>query len=333
VKISQRLFLAVIPAVLGLLLVAALAYWGQRRHAAPVWVVVVAAVAAAVSLVLAWQNTRYVARRIERLAGTRQRGGRGSRSPLGVVRDVALPTHSPGNDELDSIEQVVDQLSSAVSVAQEGGKVRERAAAERIEEYAMLLDEAAAAVRRQLDEARLALHILQDSSFGGLNEHQLEMVEAARVGADAAETEMARLHDIARLDRQAISFRRDPIRVAEILRGLRSQLAAEGSAAGVTIALDLMPGLPRVMGDRIRLQQALEFLLRHLVRHAPAGNEVTVAARSEAGSIRIAVGNARAPTLDPDVALARRIIDGQGGRLDVTGDGAIVTLPVAVKGK
>jgi signal transduction histidine kinase len=331
-RISQRLFLAVIPAVLGVLLVAALAYWGRARHAAPEWVVAVAAVTAAVSLVLAWQNTRYVARRVERLAGDRASREPIARSPLGVVRDAALPARGVAHDELDSIERVVDQLSNAVSVAHEGGKVRERAAAERIEEYAVLLDEAAAVVRRQLDEARLALHILQDSSFGALNEHQLEMVEAARAGTDAAETEVARLQEIAQLDRQAIIVRRDPIRIGEMLRGLRPQLSAEGASTGVTVALDILPGLPRVMGDRIRLQQALEFLLRHLVRHAPPGNEVRVGVRWEPGSVQVTVGNSRAPTLDPDVALARRIIDGHGGHLDVTGDGAIITLPVRADG-
>jgi signal transduction histidine kinase len=326
-RISQRLFLAVIPAVLGVLLVAALAFWGRARETAPEWFVAVAAVTAAVSLVLAWQNTRYVARRIERLAGDRASRGPATRSPLGVVRDAALPMRGAAHDELDSIERVVDQLSNAVSVANEGGKVRERAAAERIAEYAVLLDEAAGVVRRQLDEARLALHILQDSSFGALNEHQLEMVEAARAGTDAAETEVARLHEIAQLDRQAIIVRRDPIRLGAMLRGLRPQLSADGAPTGVTVALDIVPGLPRMMGDRIRLQQGFELLLRHLVRHAPPGNEVTIGVGREPGSVQVTVAKSRPPTLDPDVALARRIIDGHGGHLDVTADGAILTLP------
>ena len=68
VRTSQRLFLAVIPAVVGVLAVAGLAYWGQYAQRAPHIVVIIAAVAAVGSLVMAWYNTRYVAQRIAQLA-------------------------------------------------------------------------------------------------------------------------------------------------------------------------------------------------------------------------------------------------------------------------
>ncbi|MBK5189414.1 MAG: hypothetical protein JJD97_14315, partial [Gemmatimonadaceae bacterium] len=68
-KVGQRLFLAVLPAVLGLFLVAALAYWGRYARSAPQLVIILASVAAVVSLVVSWRNTRYVVHRVERLAG------------------------------------------------------------------------------------------------------------------------------------------------------------------------------------------------------------------------------------------------------------------------
>ena len=68
-RVGQRLFLAVMPAIIGLFTVAALAYWGRVDRSAPRWLIVITAVAALLSLAVAWQNTRYVARRIERLAG------------------------------------------------------------------------------------------------------------------------------------------------------------------------------------------------------------------------------------------------------------------------
>ncbi len=68
VRVGQRLMLAVLPAVIGVFSVAALAYWGQYAHQAPEMVIVVAAVAAVISLVLAWRNTRYVAHRVAQLA-------------------------------------------------------------------------------------------------------------------------------------------------------------------------------------------------------------------------------------------------------------------------
>lgn len=328
-RISQRLYLAVAPAILGVFTVAGLAYWGAFHRAAPEWVVVVAAVSAVGSLILAWQNTRYVARRIERLAGARGRRESAALSPLSVVRNAALPRTGGTPDELDSIEEVVDHLSTAVRVAQADREARERAAAERVQEYALLLDEGAVAVRRQLSDARVALHILLEHHFGPLNDNQDEMLEAARAGTDAAETELARLQEIAQLDRGALNVRREPLRVADLLQSVRPQLEADAARIGVTLTVDTMPGLPRITGDRVRLQQALELLLRHLVRHATAGTALTIATQVEAGELRIAVLHTQPPTLDADVALARRIIQAHGGSIDVTDDGTTIALPTA----
>ena len=112
-----------------------------------------------------------------------------------------------------------------------------------------------------------------------------------------------------------------------MLRSLRPQLEADGTKAAVTVAFDVLPGLPRVHGDRIRLQQALELLLRHLVRHALPGATVSIGAASDSGNVRISVAGGQPPTLDADVALARRIVEAHGGRIDTTDVGTEVTLP------
>jgi signal transduction histidine kinase len=327
VTISQRLYLAVVPAVVGVFTVAGLAYWGKFHRAAPEWVVVVAAVSAIASLFLAWQNTRYVARRIERLAGVPAERRAGSQSPLAVVRSAALPGSGPLPDELDSIEDVVDHLSNAVSAAEEGSRKSEAAAAERIEEYAVLLDEATAAVRRQLDETRMALHILAEGQFGALNENQDEMLAAARAGTETVETEMGRLQEIAQLDRGALHARRESVNIPEVLRSLRPQLESDGARASATVAFDVLPGLPRAQGDRIRLQRALELLLRHVVHHAIPGAAILIGATSDSGALRITVAGGQPPTLDADIALARRIVEAHGGRIDATDVETVVTLP------
>jgi signal transduction histidine kinase len=290
------LYLAVVPAILGLFTVAALAYWGHMYRRAPGWVVAAAAVAAVGSLILAWRNTRYVARRLERLVGR--------------------PSPSGAPDELDSIEAVVDRLTGAVTEAEADSRRREVAATQRISEYAALLSEASSALSRQLDEVRLPLHILLENHFGPLNENQEEMLAGAHTAAEAADLELRRLRDIADLDRGALSLRREQVRLGELLRALKPQLEADGERAGVTVALDVTPGLPRVAGDRVRLQEALERLLRYLVRHATPGNAISIAVGTEAGQIVLTVEGGPALTLDADIALARRIILAHRGTLD-----------------
>lgn len=315
-RVGQRLFLAVMPAIVGLFTVAALAYWGRVDRSAPEWLVVVVAVAAILSLAVAWQNTRYVARRLERLAGHQAPAGPATLSPLNAMRNAALPRPGGSPDEIDSIERVVDRLSGAVTVAESEKRERDAAASERVQEYAALLAEATSAVTRQLDEVRLPIHILLENHFGQLNENQEEMLAGARAAAEAAGVELGRLREIADLDRGALNFRRDRVRCGDLLKALKPQLEADGERAGVQVVIDVPPGLPPVAGDRVRLQEALELLLRHLVRHALPGSVVTIGAGCDKKEITIDVAHGPAPTLDANVALAQRIILAHGGRIE-----------------
>ena len=327
-RVGQRLFLAVMPAIIGLFTVAALAYWGRVNRSAPQWLVVVVAVAAILSLAVAWQNTRYVARRIERLAGPKDLEHGGTLSTLGVVRNAALPQSGSSPDEIDSIERVVDRLSGAVAVAESERREREAAAAGRVQEYAALLAEATSTVARQLDEVRLPIHILLENHFGQLNENQEEMLAGARAAAEAAGVARARLKEIAELDRGALTFRRDRVRCGDLLQALKPQLVADGERAGVKLTFDVLPGLPQVAGDRVRLQEALDLLLRHLVRHALPGSEVTIGARHDKKEITIEVAHGPVPMLDANIALAQRIILAHGGRIEDQGGRMRIFLPV-----
>lgn len=67
IVLSWRQFLAVFPAILALLCIVGLAYWGTFQHAVPWIVVPFGAVAALVSLLLAWSNIRWLETRIRRL--------------------------------------------------------------------------------------------------------------------------------------------------------------------------------------------------------------------------------------------------------------------------
>ncbi len=119
---------------------------------------------------------------------------------------------------------------------------------ERLQEYAALLAEAASAVARHLDEVRLPIHILLENHFGQLNENQEEMLAAARAAAEAASVELGRLREIAELDRGVLNFRRDRVRVGDLLRALEPQLEADGERTGVRVSIDVQPDSRRWQG-------------------------------------------------------------------------------------
>ena len=320
-RVGQRLFLAVVPAVLGVLLVAALAYWGKLNRQAPQWIVAVATIASLVSLWLAWRNTRYVARRIEGLA-TGVGGGHAvaQRTSSGETHDTS--------DEIDSIERVVDNLSTAVSLAADAGRRQERAAAERVREYAALLAETSAAVTRQLEEVRLPLHILLESHFGELNENQEEMIAAARAGADLADVELRRLREIAEIDQGALSLRRELIRPGDLIGSLLPTLVAQGEREGVRVSAELAPALPRIPGDRARLQHALDLLLSERVRHAPDGGRVHIGAEMDQAQLKITVDHGAAPRVTAEEALARRLLAAHDARVEEREGRTTIALPV-----
>jgi signal transduction histidine kinase len=309
-RVSQRLYLAVLPAVLGVFLVAALAYWGRYARAIPEVVLGVAAIAAVASLIMAWRNTRYVAQRIERLA------------------DAGSARKHRATDELETIERVVDTLSSEVTVAREAGAEHERAASARVAEYANLLAEASAGVARRLDEVRLPLHILLENHFGDLNDNQEEMLAAARKATEEAEAELQTLHDIAQLDRGALELRRDSIRVGDMIHSLLPTLRARAEREKVQLELNIAPALPRVLGDPTRLREALALLFGHRVEHTPPGDTVRIDVEHDRKNIRITVSHAPLPAMGAEELLARRLTEAHGGQIETAGGRTEITLTV-----
>jgi signal transduction histidine kinase len=305
-KISQRLFLGVIPSVVGLFTVAGLAYWGQYHHTAPEMVVWAAGAATLISLVVAWRETRYVAHRVERLAS--------SKGEAGEV------------DELDVIEHRVELLGEAATAAKADAARAAEDAGRRNIEYATLLAEAATSASKQLAEARLSLHVLQDNHFGELNDNQEEMIGAAREATEAAEVELNHLREIADIDRGALSLRRDLVKPGEIIRSLLPLLNAQATKQGVRILSELEPALPRVVGDRGRLQDALGLILKDAVRYAVPGTSVSVHASSQPATVTIVVNHSSPHSYTGDVALADRLIRAQGGSVTHTGDATTIAL-------
>jgi hypothetical protein len=348
-NVSQRLYFAVVPAILGVFTVAGLAYWGEYGRQAPHVLVIVGVIASVASLVVAWRNTRYVATRITRLAAPAQ---------------VARP------DELDAIEHEVDRLRRAVADAQLGeASVQIRAAAS-VQEYGALVSDAAMAAARQLDEIRMPLHILLENRFGDLNDNQEEMLAAARTAADDAQASLERLREVADIDRGALRLRAERVRLADLVVALLPSLVAEGARGSVTVSADLSPYLPAATGDRARLGQALSLLATDAVHRTAAGGDVritsdgpplaalvvgktagadrtTIAPGSAPGSapgtapaageprrapamVQLVLTHGTGPPRMTDVALADRLITALGGRVEHEADRTVITVPAAV---
>jgi signal transduction histidine kinase len=338
-KVGQRLFLAVLPAVLGLFLVAALAYWGRYARTAPELVIILAAVAAVLSLIVSWRNTRYVVHRVQRLAGhsISIRGGSSASTAAtrqDALRDlgIQLPAAHEGGasrdaDELDHIEATVAGLSSAVVRAREEASRQERAALDRAREIEDLLQAVTARFASRAQDAQLPLHILLSSPFGSLNENQEEMLGAAISAVDAIDTEVRELQKLLQLNRGELSIVTQPMNLAELLRPTLAIAVARAESAQVLLRPVVSDTAPRTIVDAVLAQEALTSILVDAIAHTAAGGDVDVdAGEGDHARIRISItrrplvpGSANAGSLE--MRLARQLLEAQG--CAITSDGAV----------
>jgi hypothetical protein len=353
-KVSHRLYVTVAPAVLGVFAIAALAYWGQRERQAPGLLVGIAIVAAAVSLVVAWSNARFIARRIEQLAGAttsatahedasepdptaqHQRASSAGGALRGMVSAVA-PHATRAPDEIDAIAHAVDRLSRAANIAESGRAEGERRLSERARDHARLLTSVVDDATRRLVEARLPLHILLDNRFGDLNENQEEMLGDVRSALEAIDTELAGLKKIAEFDLGAREMRAERVRPSDLLDAIRPLLVAAAESSGAALRFDVAPLLPPIAADRPQLQEALTTLFRPAIAGAARGSHVTLSAQSvgtdasgsprKASAIEIVLRGGIEPPRTIHTALSTRVVLAHGGSVEKQRGAVHVTLP------
>lgn len=332
-RVGQRLFLAVVPAIVGLLTVAALVYFGEYARQAPEWLVLVAVTAALGSAVLAWRNTRYVTQRIEQLAARRAEpeASSGAVHRAAQLLGAALhpqPSAGAGADELDRIETLVERLSDTLAQERAAQAARAEALAQREREYASLVEHAVAGALQQLEDVRLPLHILLENRFGELNENQEEMLGAARAAAEAADAAFLRLRDVVRLDTGALRLRAGRVRLQDVMEGLLPPLGVAAGERDVAVHADLPPTLPALVADRGRLQEAISALLFAVVRQAPPGATIAIAASHDRQEVQLTVGGCGALALADTSTLAERLIRAHGGRIDLPPGRLVLHLPI-----
>lgn len=343
-KVGQRLFLAVAPAVLGLLLVAALAYWGRYARTAPELVIVLAAAAAITSLVVSWRNTRYVVHRVERLAGgTTSKDGEDKSSTANARRDalrelgISAPAtherHSSDPDELDFIEATVEGLKTEVTRARDEALKQKSEALERARDIEGLLQAVTTRFATRTQDAQLPLHILLSSPFGELNENQEEMLGAAMSAVDSINAEVRELQKLLQLHRGELTVVTQPVNLPELLRPALAIASARAESAQVQMRPVISDTAPRVIVDAVHAQEAMTSILIDAIAHTEKGGDLVVnAGESDRSHVRISIARrpaiATALTAMPlEMRLAQRLLEAQDCSITTDGVVTIVELP------
>lgn len=220
--------------------------------------------------------------------------------------------------------------SPAASDAGSGATTRERAAEDRVAIYSRLLEDLLRILPARLEESQLPIHILLESPFGELNENQEELLGAARNAIEAADVEVRRLRRLFALERGEVSFVKQPMGVAELLRAPLAIAAARAEKAGMSHRWSVPIELPRVLVDPTHMPEALTSELGIAIgRTAPGGALLVEASEARDGArvtISIAHGDG-ANDFTADGLLARRTIELQGGTIAESPRATIIDLP------
>jgi signal transduction histidine kinase len=284
-------------------------YYGEYGRAAPRVILVIASALTVLSMVVAWINASYFAERLARIARATE--------PASGER---IPT-----DEFDRIEQAMGNLGSALSASEAERARTDAAATARLKEEAIMLAGTVNDAIAQLDGVRLPLQILLESPFGELNENQEELLRDARSAADTIDVALRRLAQVADVDREALPVQHELVQVNDVVRSVLPLARAAAERRGARTATELEPGLPRVVGDRARLAEALSLFVTHAAEGTGPERPLTVGTARDGSHavIRIAPADSSALGSAPALILGSRLITVQSGEVSVD-DGSLV---------
>lgn len=305
-RIGHRLFMTVLPAIAGLLMVVGIECRERGARPIPDGLLAMGILTAVVSLWMAWHSARYFSRRIAALSRERER--------------------SADADHADGTAAVQGQIADSKG----WNPTCEHAAEALVSEYVGLLQDVSTSVGQRLDEVRLPLHILLSSRFGALNENQEEMIGAAYAAAEIAGKALRLIGRIADLDAGRVQSQPHPHRLHDLLDPVLAALAPRLRQAGVTLEPDFDPVLPPLLSDLSQTREALALLLDRVVDRVQPGARVRLTADARAGFIHLRIEGTSFPP-DEDFPLARRLLRLQGGEVEVRAVDTIeVLLPLEV---
>jgi PAS domain S-box-containing protein len=166
------------------------------------------------------------------------------------------------------------------------------------------------------------------------------------------------LLDVTRIRRGKLQISREPIDLRDVLRNVRGMLANDFEAAGVTLSLEFEAASSHLQADPTRISQMFWNLLGNALKFTPRGGQVSVRLSNPAPDRVLAQVADSGCGIAPDaieglfepfeqvrdgykkglglgLAIARGIVEGHGGTIEVHSDGPgrgavfSVTLPLA----
>ncbi len=269
-----------------------------------------------VTMVLLWGLSRFVTRRLSRLAEQ-------AAQPLGADGGLPAPFEVGGRDEITVLAGAMNAMRGRVAALLGGLAQREVNRREWIAQVSHDLRTPLTALTACLDRAEMLLAERDDDAS---RERLRELIQVAQYDADRVRDLADDLLEIARLEAED-DLLREPVPPGELVRQAVRGLGPLAEARGVRLETVIESVPETVEADGRRLLRALENLLRNAIQHARSRVEVRVA--QAAGGLRFAVGDDGPGLPESDGRIDLVALSERRSRDDSTGLGLRVTRRVA----
>jgi signal transduction histidine kinase len=133
------------------------------------------------------------------------------------------------------------------------------------------------------------IELLLEGQMGPLVVAQRQCLDMVTHNADRLVELIDDLLDIARIEAGKVELKRTTLDLARLIQEVAMVLRPQIEAKGQRLTLELAAALPATSGDAERVRQILTNLLSNAHKYTPPGGHITVAARREAGRVRIDV--------------------------------------------
>lgn len=198
-------------------------------------------------------------------------------------------------------------------------------------------------VSHELRTPLAALKALTETLTGGAMEDPpaaRRFLERMETEVDALSLMVTELLELSRIESGRVPLNFAPTNPADIVNPAVERLALQAERAGLTLQVQIPPGLPPVRADAVRMQQVVVNLLHNAIKFTPLGGQLLVSAAQQDRTIRFSLQDSGVGIPAQDLpriferfykvdrsrassgtglglAIARHMVEAHGGRISV----------------
>ena len=199
--------------------------------------------------------------------------------------DLTARAPERGGDEVAAVASAFNSMATDLAVRADALAASDRTRRQLLADVSHELTTPMTALRGYLETLRMPeLHLDEATRERYLDIMNDETARLERIIGD--------LLDLARLEGGGGSFAIADVATADLFNRVLARHERSSQEAGVTLIARVGPGAETLIGDRDRLEQALQNLAANALRFAPAGSTIELDARRDEGAVVLTVTDA-----------------------------------------